>query len=186
MLHAALTLLASQLNQQLLRTMQLQEEVAVVANLAEADGSVCTTVNNKLALTLTSIAKDTTPANKLPPGMTQHSAPPLHLNLFVMLSAHFSGSNYPEALKLLSAAIQFFQQKPVFTHQNTPDLDPRIDKLVLDIENLSVQDQASLWGSIGNKYQPSVLYKIRMVTFDGQAPNRSTPRITAPGGNFLG
>jgi hypothetical protein len=69
----------------------------------------------------------------------------------------------------------------VFDHQNTPELDSRIDKLMLDIENLGISDLSNLWGILGGKYMPSVLYRMRMVAIDsgqlsGQAPYVSQPQ----------
>jgi hypothetical protein len=93
---------------------------------------------------------------------------PLALNLYVMLAANFNSANYAEALKFLSNAISFFQRQPVFDHQATPGMDERIDRLVLDIENLNVQDLSSMWGMLSGKYLPSVLYRVRVVTFDAR------------------
>lgn len=171
MIHAALSHLAGQLNQYLAHGRGLAEDVVVVSNLTDADGSAAPNVANKLVLFLTNIARDTTPAT-MPPaaaagGASRHY-PPVHLNLYVMVAANFGGNNYPEALKMISAAILFFQKHPVFDRQSSPELDRRIDKLVLDIENLGTQDLSSLWGVLGGKYLPSVLYKVRMVTFDSQ------------------
>ena len=86
-----------------------------------------------------------------------------------MVAAHFSAANYPEALKILSKVVEFFQARPVFDHHNSPSLDRGIHKLVIDIENLSLSDQALLWGSLGGRYLPSVLYRIRMVAIDSGA-----------------
>lgn len=60
-------------------------------------------------------------------------------------AADFGGSNYPEALKFLSSTVPYFQSRPVFNHQSAPDLDNRIDKLTLEIENLSIADTRAAW-----------------------------------------
>ena len=96
------------------------------------------------------------------------SQPPVHLNLLVMFAANFSGAVYVEALKLIECVIAFFQARPVFTHVNTPALDPGIDQLSFEIENLSLSDLSNLWGVIGGRYLPSVLYRLRMVTVDAR------------------
>ena len=36
----------------------------------------------------------------------------------------------------------------------------------MEIENLNMQDLSSLWGMLSGKYQPSILYKVRMVAFE--------------------
>ena len=96
------------------------------------------------------------------------------------MTANFSGNNYAEALKFLSGSISYFQRHPVLTRQTTPDMDSRIEKLVLDIENLSIQDMSNLWSSLGGKYMPSILYRIRMVTFDSDEMTGRQPIVTTP------
>ena len=185
MIGAAITGIASQLNQSLRRTFKVGEDLVVVSNLSEPDGSLVSQVANKLVLFLVNIEKDTLPYR---PSAVSHASlgraginqAPVPLNLMLMFAATFSGTNYPEALKFISHTIGFFQSRPVFDHTNTPELDQRIDKLMLDIENLGIADLSNLWGILGGKYMPSVLYRMRMVAIDsgqlsGQAPYVSQP-----------
>lgn len=172
MIAKTLSQLALQLNRFLRHNFKLDEDIVLVSNLNEADGSACTRVNNKLALFLVGVEKETASRSKMPLldagfARSSNSAPPLHLNLYLMLAANFNGANYTDALTLLSACISFFQRNPLFTQQNLPELDPAIERLALDVENLSIQDAGSLWGMLSGKYLPSVLYKVRMVSFDG-------------------
>jgi hypothetical protein len=60
----------------------------------------------------------------------------------------------------------YFQYKNVFTPANTPRLDNGIDKLVFEIASITPEQLNNIWGSIGAKYMPSVIYKMRMLTFD--------------------
>lgn len=172
MIAKTLAQLAVQLNRFLRQSFKLDEDIVLVSNLNEADGTVLTQVNNKLALFLVGVEKEAASRSKTPLldagfARSANSAPPLHLNLYLMLAANFNGANYSDALTLLSASISFFQRNPLFTHQNLPDLDPAIERLALDMENLSIQDASNLWGMLSGKYLPSVLYKVRMISFDG-------------------
>jgi len=54
----------------------------------------------------------------------------------------------------------------VFTPSNTPSLDPKIEKLSVEMVNLSTEKLNNLWATLGAKYIPSVLYKLRMLSFD--------------------
>ncbi len=81
---------------------------------------------------------------------------------------------------MLSAAILFFQKNPVFDHQLRPDLDTRIERLTLEIENLDRQDLSNLWGSLNAKYVPSVFYKVRMVSFASQDIRSLEPTVQRP------
>ena len=168
MIYAAVSHITGQLNQFLKRSFDLSENMAVMSNILEQDGTVAPDVTNKLVVFLVNIEKETTHARGMGMNFAESwtsSYPPLFLNLYVMVAANFSGSNYAEGLKYLSNAVSFFQRQPVFDHHQTPELDRRISKLVMEIENLSTQDLSSLWGVLSGHYQPSVLYKVRMVSF---------------------
>jgi hypothetical protein len=95
-----------------------------------------------------------------------------------MMAANFGAGNYAEALKSISQAISFFQQQTSFDLKNSPGLDPRIEKLILDIENLKIPDLNNLWGLLGGRYLPSVFYKVRMITVDSEAIIGQVPVIT--------
>lgn len=179
MIYAAVSHIANQLNQFLKRSFDLSEDVVVVSNILEQDGTLASNVGNKLVVFLVNVEKDTTPLRQgNASGFVGSAAsyPPLFLNLYVMVAGNFNCSNYPEALKFLSNAVSFFQRQPLFDHQSTPDMDRRISKLAMDIENLNLQDLSSLWGVLSGKYLPSVLYKVRMVSFDsGDITSQLTP-----------
>lgn len=106
-------------------------------------------------------------------GIVQYRQPKVHLNLYVLFAANLSV--YTESLKRLSYIIQFFQAQNVFTLQNTPSLPPPIKELIFDLITLGFQDLNNLWGILGSKYLPSVIYKVRLVPIseefsEGDAP----------------
>jgi hypothetical protein len=164
--------LSERLNEFLARGSGLSEDLVVLSQLSEQDGGASPGTLNKLVLFLVNIEKEhaagTSPSPKTSSSGSIRRTPPAHLNLYVMLAANFGGSNYPEALKMISAAVLFFQKNQVFDHNSSPGLDSRVEKLVLDIENLGRQDLANLWATQGGKYVPSVLYKVRMVSLDSR------------------
>lgn len=173
------------LNDFLRRSFDLTEDIAVPSVIMEQDGSVSTNINNKIVISLVNIEKDTTPgqiSRNEPSGSNRGilSYPPIHLNLYLMFSAHFNSTNYIEALKFLSYTISYFQRNPIFNHQNSPDLDNRISMLALEIENLNIKDLSSLWSVISSKYLPSVLYKVRMITFDAKDVREQIPILKEP------
>jgi hypothetical protein len=184
MINLAVQLLASQLNQHLRRTYNLGEDVAVISNLLELDGSIAANVNNKLVISLVNIEKDNVPFRNVSShdmgSRGVQSSAPLYFNLYLMMTANFTGNSYPEALKFLSSTIGFFQKNHVIDHQSAPEMDARIEKLILDIENLSIQDLSNLWGALGGKYLPSILYRIRMVAFDAEEITGRTPVVGEP------
>jgi hypothetical protein len=180
---SALSQITGQLNEVLKRDVGSSEDLVVLSNLIEQDGSVATRVDNRLVVFLVNVERDTTArraADSRGAGAAVASYPPVSLNLYVMVAAHFTDGNYAEALKFLSYAVAFFQSHPVLDRSTAPDLDPRIDRLVLEIENLGIQDLSNLWGVLSGHYLPSVLYKVRMVTFESGDIRRLVPRVTRP------
>ncbi|KAA3613659.1 MAG: DUF4255 domain-containing protein [Calditrichaeota bacterium] len=98
----------------------------------------------------------------LPDG-TQKVQPVIRMNLYVLFVARFT--KYDEGLHYLSLIIQYFQNKRVFDHAKAPDLPEKFDQLVLEIITLPLNEQNELWNALRTAYQPSVLYKVKMVTF---------------------
>jgi len=177
--------LATHLNGYYRRHFQVAEDVAVVSNLQEVGGAPVVPSANKVVLFLSSIERDTLAhrATGSNPAITHgiaRSMPPVYLNLLVMCAANFSGSHYPEALKFLSSAIVFFQANAVFDHQNTPDLDARLERLALNMENLSSQEMHSLWSIHGGRYLPSALFRVRMITLDAGGMRGRDPAVSQP------
>ena len=120
-------------------------------------------------ITLVNIEKEITGKSNtgsISGGAMANRSQTMNINLYVLFSAYFNSNNYPEALRFLSFIIAYFQYKNVFTPANTPRLDSGIDKLVFEIASITPEQLNNIWGSIGAKYMPSVIYKMRMLTFD--------------------
>lgn len=140
MIDAALGLMVGQLNEHLRRRFQLSEDLAVLSNLLEQNGTLVPLVANKLVLFLAGVERDTIAhrAHGTPLGLHSQqlvAGAPVYLNLLVMCAANFSGGNYPEALKFLSSAIAFFQSHQVLDQHSAPGLDPGLERLVLSIDH---------------------------------------------------
>lgn len=184
MIDSAITQLSSSLNQYLKHTFELNEDIVVVSNIVDQDGSIAPNINNRVILFLVNIQKESEAFRStmgfVGQGESVVNHPPIFLNVHMMVAANFSGTNYMESLKFLSHSIGFFQRNPVFDHHNTPELDKGIEKLILDMENLSFNDLSNLWSILSGKYLPSVLYKIRMVTIDSKPVKAIVPLVTQP------
>ncbi|WP_448874602.1 DUF4255 domain-containing protein [Desulfobulbus propionicus] len=184
MIEQAINQLSFLLNQYLKHTFDINEDIVVVSNIVDQDGSLVPNINNRILLFLVNIEKDTevfqTNVGFVNQGQTVTSHPPVFINLYMMVAANFPGNNYQESLKFLSHSIGFFQRNPVLDHHNTPDLNRGIEKLILDLQNLSFNDLSNLWSIISGKYLPSVLYKIRMLTIDTKPMKGIMHLITDP------
>jgi hypothetical protein len=92
--------------------------------------------------------------------------PKIYLNLYLLFSVNLS--SYTESLKRLSCIIQFFQYRNVFTPLTSPSLPDGVDQLIFDLCTLTYQDLNNLWGIMGSKYLPSVMYKMRLITISDE------------------
>jgi hypothetical protein len=180
MIDLALQHLAGELNQSLAGIQSGSGPMAIVSNLVGPDGQLAPDIDNKILFTLVAVERDTVPVRAPDQaGGTLAGNAPLYLNLFVLVSANFTGPNYPQGLKFISAAIAFFQRHPTFDRRSTPDLHASVNKLALDIENRTPHEMSNLWGLMGGRYLPSVLYRVRMVAMDGGVTDR-LPVVTGP------
>lgn len=100
--------------------------------------------------------------SQAPDGRVSHQNPEVKLNLYVLFSANFK--TYVSGLEFLSGVVRFFQGKNVFTPSNTPALPQAIRKLIAELYSLDFEQQNHLWGALGAKYLPSVIYRLRLVT----------------------
>jgi Pvc16 N-terminal domain len=95
---------------------------------------------------------------------TIYKNPPLYLNVYVLFS--INKPEYDDCIQWLGHIMQFFQHQQVFTPTTHPDLDAAIPKVIVDLYSMSFEQVNHLWSTLGGKYMPSVLYKIRQVTLD--------------------
>jgi hypothetical protein len=95
---------------------------------------------------------------------TVYKSPPLYLNMYILFS--INKPEYDDCLKWLGHIMQFFQHQQVFTPITHPNLDPRIPRVVVDLFSLNFEQVNHLWSTLGGKYMPSVLYKIRQISVD--------------------
>jgi hypothetical protein len=96
----------------------------------------------------------------------EYRNPKVFLNLYLLFAVN--KTDYLQSLKELSLVIQFFQQKFAFDLQNSPGLDPKIERLIMELYSLNFEQLNHLWGVLGGKYLPSVLYKMRVVGIEDE------------------
>jgi Pvc16 N-terminal domain len=166
-----LRLVANELDQALRSSIGGGAPLVALSNLTDSSGAAIPEAIDRLVVFLVNIEREdvqTRTANAVDMGQQRFASrqPPVYLSLLVMFAANFSGSNYSEALKLISSTVAFFQSKPLFNPLNTPDLDRGIKQLSLSIENLGTTDMSNLWGIFGGRYIPSVMYRLRLVEID--------------------
>jgi len=93
-----------------------------------------------------------------------YAEPPVYLNLYVLFVVNMR--SHETATRWLSAIIRFFQHQSVFTPLSHPALNTAIPHLNVAMQSLSFEQANQLWSTLGGKYLPSVLYKIRQISVD--------------------
>jgi hypothetical protein len=121
--------------------------------------------------------------------------PPTFLNFLILVTA--THANYTDALLVLSRAIRFFQFKNVFTQDSVdpasittnapPNALDRLQefKLIFDLYSPSIEEVNNLWGALGARQYPSVLYMMRMLDLKFSAVQSESGLITEVIGDFF-
>ena len=183
MLDSALILLREELNEYI-RSLPGNNDPSyvVLGNASAIDNEGNDALRGTLILSLVNIEEESTLKNgktyqKMPNGTVRYEEPPVYLNLYLLASANFP-DNYTNALIRLSQTIRFFQGKHSFNLQNTVSatilaaandpLNPDRDALAgleiyLDLYAMTFEQINHLWGSLGGKQIPFVMYKLRLV-----------------------
>jgi hypothetical protein len=175
MIFEALSFLVSELNAYLNQKMFVSNDARVrLGNVARAlDGTLtqADALEEKVVVTVVNLEEERTVRRQETLIKTATSAryknPPLLLNLYVLVSIY--KDSYADCLVLLGHIVQFFQFQNNFTPLSHPSLDPRIEKLTVELYTMNFEQVNHLWSTLGGKYFPSVLYKVRQLTVDENA-----------------
>lgn len=189
MIDTALILLRDELNSYI--NLKDASVNVVIDNIGLFETSNGESLTNNVVISLVNIEEESTlknqPALKRPfinnKGVYQN--PPVYLNLYVLFVSNYSGNDYPLALKRLSYIIQFLQGKNSFSssssvsggsidlsNDNVTDL-----RFTLELYTLTFEQINHLWGSLGGRQIPFVMYKLRLVAITEGMPLREVPVI---------
>lgn len=170
------------------------DPLIVLTNVADATGGGWAIPSGKLGVSLINIEeekvfKDQQSMHRNPSGDFELYNPDIKLNLYMLICANYVSDTglddkYEQGLKQLSRIISFFQGKYVFTPDNSPTLDPILQKLIVELYSYSFEQQYNFWTILGAKYLPSVLYKVRLVAFQEKRLLNQNEPITGYNLNF--
>lgn len=181
MISNALQFTCEALGQFLKNRLALDENKVILNNLIEGNGSLPLANQNNIIISLINVEKETsrpyyTRAQKLANESFADTNLSERYNLIILVSSNFD--NYTETLKFLDETLLFFQVNNFIdtsTYSNMPD---GIPKLEFEIEKITYHQMHSLWTAMGAKYQPSVIYKMRLVSIQANEPDRFIPAVT--------
>ena len=182
MMQHALTIIVNELNRHLQAAYgSVPPQVALgnMAEIAAKPAETNATERKKVYLSVVNIKEEKTLKN-LPNYRINHASnrvvyenQPVFLNFVILLSAPHP--EYTDALMVLSRVIRFFQSRNVFTQDDVaPDsltdsmptniLDQlETFKLIFDLYSPSMEEINHMWGTLGGKQYPFVLYNLRML-----------------------
>lgn len=173
MIANALTFINKQLNEHFKNTLELEHTTVAVSRLTNPDR------DGKLILTLVNIEEDALIKNPAHRGAAGNefaiTVPPMSLNLEILVSVA-PQTPYVEGMKILSQAIVFFNENPVFNRAEKV-LPEGIDKLTIGMMPLDADTKKALWQSLGTTYQPSVIYKMRLIPLPSERIEAVVPEI---------
>lgn len=177
MIHHALALLETELEAYIREIHEsATEEFVQQGNVAllEAGGEAPTGLEERVVISLVNIEEESAFKNlpnfsKTVNGSVRYQNAPVFLNLYLLFSSNFN--QYETALEHLAEVIQFFQGKHVFNLKNAPgfngdeivDADLAEIQLILDLYTMTFEQINHLWGSLGGRQLPFVMYKARLV-----------------------
>lgn len=153
----------------------LNENTVALANIADANSDGNSSGNfPDISLSLINIKEEFTLKNirnnHVNGTSVTYKNPKVYLNLFVLFS--LNKSSYTESLKSLTKIIEFFQGKKVFTQANSnyEDVDGveniKSFKFITDLFTPTFEELNFIWGTLGGKQNPSVLYKITLLEIE--------------------
>lgn len=203
MLMHGLTIVINELNRHLVEAYGGAAPLAALGNLSEGfagGGNNGGIARDLLYLSVVNIKEEKTLKN-VPTYVRNDAAltvtyenPPVFLNFQILLTA--THGIYSNALTMLSRAIRFFQFKNIFTQENvdpasittnrpTNALDELESfKLIFDLYSPTMEEVNHLWGTLGGKQYPFVLYMLRMLNLKFRAVQSESGLITEVVSNF--
>jgi Pvc16 N-terminal domain len=156
----------------------------VLSTIVNPDGSIAAREENVILVGLVDVRQESASpyvvqaTYQTPDGLNYKStASSLQVNLYVLFVSYFQGNMAKESLNYLTFVLRFFQTKSVFNHHNTPGLPPGVDKLEFTLETMDFQQKGYMWGLLGIKYMPFLLYKARLLSVIDNEPEFFTPPI---------
>lgn len=181
MIHSAIAYLTSELEGYLRTRAGLSTDSRIVAaSLFNPNGSVNTSTEGKIVLSVVNVEEDRVYHNverivRRADGTSELVHPEVKVNLYVLFIANLG--NYLEALKSVSHVISFFQNRPSFDYSEIPDLASRRGRICFELFTMTFEQQNHLWGTLGSKYMPSVMYKLGIVDVLDEQTQGEVPPI---------
>ena len=173
MIEEALTFIKSELSSYLINKINATDGKVLLENIASYDlSNPSADLKNSVVMSLVNVEEESTlknnsfkKRNPLFNTIDYIDPPPVHINLYLLFASTPDdiGSKYEKSLIRLSYVIQFFQHKKRFNTTITIDGDEFKIQLIFELYTLTFEQINHLWGSLGGKQIPFVMYKARLI-----------------------
>jgi hypothetical protein len=166
MIDAVLKFLADEVNAyQLRRTGDAEHGLMIPARLVDDSGNTIV-ADEHLALSLFQVEEERVLRQQLPERVLHDNreltqAPALRINLLLIVAARFA--TYSVALARLALAMRCFQARSLFTAADAPGLPEGLERLSIEMVNLSLEQMNQLWACVGARQLPSAVYRVRLL-----------------------
>ncbi len=170
-------------------------KIIILENIAlwESGSTEAVKVENKVVITLLKLEEETAlkniPSFKVKEDKTEYKNPPVHLNIFILISANCD--TYEKSLRSISTVIQFFQGKKLFTSKNTVYNRTNVSldvldyfRFVIELYTPGFEEFNHIWGILGGRQLPSVIYKVQLVHIERDIKLGASSVITHVSGNL--
>lgn len=174
MIYETLEILMDQVTKYL-ETKPNDDSIFVLENIAKQDDATVTRLKDRIAVSLLNMEEEATlrniPNTSFKNGKTIYKNKKVNLILYVLFAANRTA--YDKALVSISNIVEFFQSKKVFTQVNTPFTSSssifdelKEFKFIVELYTPTFEQLNYIWGTLGGKSVPSVLYRISVVAIE--------------------
>lgn len=183
MIDRAIDLLQRELSAYI-KTIDTSDVDVVVDNIGLLETMDGDSLKGKIVITVVNVEEETTLKNISPvkrsfSGRIFYENPPIFLNLYLLFTCNFFGTKYINALERLSGIIKFFQGRNSFNYNGleSPKEEQLQLKFTMELYTLTFEQINHLWGSLGGRQIPFVMYKLRLVALTDNTHQREVPPI---------
>lgn len=155
-------------------------ERVVASSLFDLDGKVNSAAKDKVVVQVVNVQEDRVYHSvdvfrRRDDDTSELVRPEIKVNVFVLFVANIS--SYAEAAKMLSWVIAFFQHRNTFDYKGIPGLTDLEGHFTFELHSMTFEQQNHLWGTLGAKYMPSVMFKLGIVDISDRQVRAEIPPI---------
>lgn len=186
MIYETLEILINQINTYL-STKPNDDSELVLENIAKQDDATVAKLKDRVVVTLLNMEEEVTlkniPNTSFKNGKTIYKNNKINLNLYILFASNRTA--YNKALISINNIVEFFHSKKVFTQKNTPftSSNSLFDnlkefKFTVELYTPTFEQLNYIWGTLGGKSVPSLLYKVSLIEIASDTINETGPVIT--------